>query len=160
MMPNLPMETDLRKRASPLASAAHWRRYAAKERAPRARAMEVDAVQVRTSNAGMRGLDASDFWAGPSCHDHGSTAPRAASVTTTDPLQMGRRYHLEVREAVMAKKRFEQIEQSHRQFIETQHMFLVATAAPDGRVNTRRGQVFHYHITSDILTAPWLDPYD
>ena len=35
----------------------------------------------------------------------------------------------------MAKKRFEQIEQSHRQFIEAQHMFLVATAAPEGRVN-------------------------
>ena len=28
LTPNLPIETDLRKRASPLASAAHWRRYA------------------------------------------------------------------------------------------------------------------------------------
>jgi len=27
--PNLPIESDLRKRASPLAPAAHWRRYAA-----------------------------------------------------------------------------------------------------------------------------------
>ena len=35
----------------------------------------------------------------------------------------------------MAKKQFGQIEQSHRQFIEAQHMFFVGTAAPEGRVN-------------------------
>ena len=32
--------------------------------------------------------------------------------------------------------------------------------AAKARRGPRRGQVFHYHITSDILTAPWLDPYD
>jgi predicted pyridoxine 5'-phosphate oxidase superfamily flavin-nucleotide-binding protein len=35
----------------------------------------------------------------------------------------------------MAKKRFDGIEQNHREFIEAQHMFFVATAAPTGRVN-------------------------
>ncbi|MGI3184264.1 pyridoxamine 5'-phosphate oxidase family protein [Nioella aestuarii] len=32
-------------------------------------------------------------------------------------------------------KRFDQIGNAHRKFIEAQHMFFVATAAPDGRVN-------------------------
>ena len=35
----------------------------------------------------------------------------------------------------MAKKLFEQIESEHRSFIERQHIFFVATAASDGRVN-------------------------
>ena len=34
-----------------------------------------------------------------------------------------------------AQKRFENIEPTHREFIEAQHMFFAATAAPDGRVN-------------------------
>lgn len=33
-------------------------------------------------------------------------------------------------------KQFEQIDDVHRTFIEQQHMFFCATAAPDGRVNT------------------------
>ena len=35
----------------------------------------------------------------------------------------------------MAKKLFDQIESEHRNFIERQHIFFVATAASDGRVN-------------------------
>jgi len=35
----------------------------------------------------------------------------------------------------MAKKRFERLEGSHQKFIAEQHMFFVATAAPEGRVN-------------------------
>ena len=35
----------------------------------------------------------------------------------------------------MAKKRFERLEESHQKFIAEQHMFFVATAAPEGRVN-------------------------
>ena len=35
----------------------------------------------------------------------------------------------------MAKKIFEQIESEHRSFIERQHIFFVATAASEGRVN-------------------------
>jgi hypothetical protein len=35
----------------------------------------------------------------------------------------------------MAKKRFESIEEQHREFIESQRIFFVATAAPAGRVN-------------------------
>jgi predicted pyridoxine 5'-phosphate oxidase superfamily flavin-nucleotide-binding protein len=35
----------------------------------------------------------------------------------------------------MAKKIFDQIESEHRSFIERQHIFFVATAASEGRVN-------------------------
>ena len=35
----------------------------------------------------------------------------------------------------MPKKRFDRIEEAHQEFIEAQHMFFVATAAPAGRVN-------------------------
>jgi len=35
----------------------------------------------------------------------------------------------------MPKKRFDRIEEAHQEFIEAQHMFFVATAAPAGRVD-------------------------
>jgi hypothetical protein len=36
---------------------------------------------------------------------------------------------------MVAQKRFDSIEEKHQEFIEAQHMFFVATAAPEGRVN-------------------------